>query len=73
MNEQQHIIREEFFITSDPRIQIFVREVKDGETQHMQKVPVLLLHGARVPGPSTLMCPMPHLLLTWRATDMSSM
>lgn len=50
MNEQQHIIREEFFLTSDPGIQIFVREVKDGETQHMQKGPVLLLHGARVPG-----------------------
>ena len=50
MNGQQHIIRKEFFITSDPGIQVFVREVKDGETQHMQKVPVLLLHGARVPG-----------------------
>jgi alpha-beta hydrolase superfamily lysophospholipase len=50
MNEQQHIIREEFFLTSDPGIQIFVREVRDGGTQHMQKGPVLLLHGARVPG-----------------------
>ncbi len=50
MNGQQHIIREEFFITSDPEIQIFVREVKDSETQHQQKGPILLLHGARVPG-----------------------
>jgi pimeloyl-ACP methyl ester carboxylesterase len=50
MNEKQHIIREEFFITSDPGIQIFVREVKNGATQHILKVPILLLHGARIPG-----------------------
>jgi len=69
MNEQQHIIREEFFITSDPRIQIFVREVKDGETQHMQKVPVLLLHGARVPGVASFDLDVPNASL---AADLAS-
>jgi hypothetical protein len=37
MNEKQHIIREEFFITSDPGIQIFVREVKMGSPPDHQK------------------------------------
>ncbi len=69
MNEQQHVIREEFFITSDPRIQIFVREVKDGETQHMQKVPVLLLHGARVPGVASFDLDVPNASL---AADLAS-
>ena len=50
MNEQHHLNREEFYITSDPGIQIFVREVRDGETLHGPKRPILLLHGARVPG-----------------------
>lgn len=49
MNEQQ-IIRQDFFLTGDPGIQLFVREVKDGGTQRRQRGPVLLLHGARVPG-----------------------
>lgn len=50
MYKQQRIIREEFFITGDTRIQIFVRDVKDGEAQPVQQVPILLLHGARIPG-----------------------
>lgn len=69
MNEQQHIIREEFFLTSDPGIQIFVREVKDGETQHMQKGPVLLLHGARVPGVASFDLDVPNGSL---AADLAS-
>jgi pimeloyl-ACP methyl ester carboxylesterase len=69
MNEQQQIIREEFFLTSDPGIQIFVREVKDGETQHMQKGPVLLLHGARVPGVASFDLDVPNGSL---AADLAS-
>ena len=49
MNERQRIMREEFFITSDPGFQVFVREVKDDKMQRTQKGPILLLHGARVP------------------------
>src|SRR5437763_5571099 len=69
MNEHQHLIREEFFITSDPGIQIFVREVKDGETQHKQKGPVLLLHGARVPGVASFDLDVPNASL---AADLAS-
>jgi hypothetical protein len=50
MNEQQHLIREKFYITSDLGIQIFVPEVQDSETPHRPKGPILLLHAARVPG-----------------------
>jgi alpha-beta hydrolase superfamily lysophospholipase len=69
MNEQQQIIRQEFILTSDPGIQIFVREVKDGETQHMQKGPVLLLHGARVPGVASFDLDVPNASL---AADLAS-
>lgn len=69
MNEQQQIIRKEFFITSDPGIQIFVREVKDGEAQHVQKAPVLLLHGARVPGVASFDLDVPNGSL---AADLAS-
>ncbi len=69
MNEQQHIIREEFFLTSDPGIQIFVREVRGGQTQHMRKGPVLLLHGARVPGIASFDLDVPNASL---AADLAS-
>lgn len=69
MNEQQHIIREEFFLTSDPGIQIFVREVRGGETQHMRKTPILLLHGARVPGIASFDLDVPNASL---AADLAS-
>jgi len=69
MIEQQHIIREEFFLTSDPGIQIFVREVRGGETQDMRKGPVLLLHGARVPGIASFDLDAPNASL---AADLAS-
>ena len=69
MNEQQHLVREEFWITGDPGILLFVREVKDGQTHHMQKVPVLLLHGARVPGVASFDLDVPNASL---AADLAS-
>ncbi len=69
MNEHQQIIREEFFLTSDPGIQIFVREVRGGQTQPMRKGPVLLLHGARVPGIASFDLDVPNASL---AADLAS-
>ncbi len=46
-----------------------MREVKDGATQHMQKVPVLLLHGARVPGVASFDLDVPNASL---AADLAS-
>jgi pimeloyl-ACP methyl ester carboxylesterase len=42
--------RREFFVKGDPGIQLFVREVKAKQASAQPKPPVLLLHGARVPG-----------------------
>jgi pimeloyl-ACP methyl ester carboxylesterase len=69
MKKQQQIIREEFFLASDPGIQIFVREVRDGERQHLQKGPILLLHGARVPGVASFDLDVPNASL---AADLAS-
>jgi len=39
------ISREDFFVTSDPGIQIFVREVRATSSPTNTRVPILLLHG----------------------------
>ncbi|MEW6736677.1 MAG: alpha/beta fold hydrolase [Acidobacteriota bacterium] len=44
------ISREDFSVISDNNIRIFVREVRTTDSDAKKKVPVLLLHGARVPG-----------------------
>ena len=45
---QPNIQRKDFFIASDPGIRLFVREVSASRaTSH---VPILLIHGARIPG-----------------------
>lgn len=41
--------RTDFFVSSDPGIRIFVREVRAARADG-RKLPILLLHGARVPG-----------------------
>jgi pimeloyl-ACP methyl ester carboxylesterase len=45
---QSAITRHDFFINSDPGIRLFVREVNAGQANSGK--PILLLHGARVPG-----------------------
>jgi pimeloyl-ACP methyl ester carboxylesterase len=43
--------RRDFFVDSDPGIRLFVREVVDGSAPNQPAgKPILLLHGARVPG-----------------------
>ena len=42
--------RQDFFVASEPGIRVFVREVRSSEARAADRAPVLLLHGARVPG-----------------------
>ncbi len=45
------VTREDFTVTSEPGITVFVREVRsEAEGAPARKPPVILLHGARVPG-----------------------
>ncbi|RKH10370.1 alpha/beta fold hydrolase [Corallococcus sp. CA047B] len=44
------VVRAEFLIPSDPGIEVSVREVKDTGMQVAGLAPLILLHGARVPG-----------------------
>src|SRR5262250_2950953 len=47
----QHISRHDFFVGADPGIRLFVREVLAGDTTEQNRSkPILLVHGARVPG-----------------------
>jgi pimeloyl-ACP methyl ester carboxylesterase len=53
----QGLTRRDFFVQSDPAVQIFVREVS---TAHSQSGPaILLIHGARVPGLASFDLPVP--------------
>jgi len=45
----QAVERHSFHVTSDPDVRVHVREVRDPTTRS-SKLPVILLHGARVPG-----------------------
>ena len=51
VSEQPEIRRQDFFVNSDPDVHIFVREVV-AASGHASGIgqPILLLHGARVPG-----------------------
>lgn len=54
---QTDIQRKDFFVTSDPGIRLFVREVSASHaTSH---VPILLIHGARIPGIASFDLPVP--------------
>jgi pimeloyl-ACP methyl ester carboxylesterase len=46
--QQATVLRHDFFVPSDPGIHIFVREIIATGDRH--RVPILLIHGARVPG-----------------------
>jgi len=48
VSQRSAILRHDFFVASDPGIRIFVREVIATGTRH--RIPILLIHGARVPG-----------------------
>jgi pimeloyl-ACP methyl ester carboxylesterase len=48
--------RQDFFVTGDPGIRLFVREVTANEASGK---PILLLHGARVPGLASFDLPVP--------------
>ena len=48
--QEQKISRQDFYVTGDTGIRIFIREVRSVNSNLMKKVPLVLLHGARVPG-----------------------
>src|SRR5262244_2628438 len=52
------VTRREFFVRSDGKLQLFVRELRPVRTS-LQKTPILLLHGARVPGIPSFDLPVP--------------
>ena len=53
------LARQDFFVESEPGIELFVREVRPaGMTSG--GAPVLLLHGARVPGLASFDLPVPN-------------
>ncbi len=55
--QEQPVARQDITIAGEPGISLFVREVRlEG---HDQGVPVLLLHGARVPGLASFDLPVP--------------
>lgn len=52
------LARQDFFVESEPGIELFVREVRPAGTK--SGTPVLLLHGARVPGLASFDLPVPN-------------
>ena len=46
---QAEVRRQDFFVDGDPGVRLFVREVRFGNTGRIGR-PILLVHGARVPG-----------------------
>lgn len=56
----QEITRNDIFIEHDPELSIFVREVLSSGAHSGDKLPVLLLHGARVPGIASFDLEVPH-------------
>lgn len=59
-NVDSTIIRNDFIVTSDPGVEIYVREVADLHRCAAQRGPVLLVHGARVPGVASFDLPVPE-------------
>jgi hypothetical protein len=47
--DSSSISRTDFYVESDPGISIYVREIRDRST-NVDNDPILLVHGARVPG-----------------------
>jgi pimeloyl-ACP methyl ester carboxylesterase len=55
----EQISRKDFYVTSDMGVRLFVREVRGVRSNTMKKVPLILLHGARVPGIASFDLPVP--------------
>ena len=60
LHTETEILRQDFFVDGDPGIHLFVREVVIG-SEHGGIIgePILLLHGARVPGLASFDLPVP--------------
>lgn len=56
----QEVVREDFFVDSGPETSLFVREVQSRSAQSNSELPILLVHGARVPGVASFDLPVPH-------------
>lgn len=57
---EHHVQRRDFYVDSDPGVRIFVREVtEDSGAGRFAGQPILLLHGARVPGVASFDLPVP--------------
>lgn len=56
----QEIARKDFSVESAPGISIFVREIKLSASHDGNKTPILLVHGARVPGVASFDLPVLH-------------
>ena len=59
MTGVETVERHDFTIESEPGIQIFVRKVRATASAGSEKAPILLLHGARVPGLGSFDLPVP--------------
>src|SRR5262249_18125246 len=57
-HSQVEVQRQDFFVDSDPGVRLFVREVRVGGSGRIGK-PIVLLHGARVPGLASFDLPVP--------------
>src|SRR5215469_15149972 len=55
---QVEVQRQDFFVDGDPGVRLFVREVRLGNDRPSGR-PILLLHGARVPGLASFDLPVP--------------
>lgn len=53
------VARHDFHVASEPGISIFVREVKPASQLRDDAIPVVLVHGARVPGLASFDLPVP--------------
>ncbi|NOK63033.1 MAG: alpha/beta fold hydrolase [Chloroflexi bacterium AL-W] len=57
---EQVLARNEFMVSSDAGFEIYVREVMLETGRNLQRPPVILLHGARVPGVASFDLAVPH-------------
>lgn len=55
----QTVARDDFFVQSGPGISLFVREVRSESAGRRDRTPILLVHGARVPGLASFDLPVP--------------
>lgn len=56
---QADVARTDHFVDSEPGIRLYVRELRDAAAADAAEPPILLLHGARVPGVASFDLPVP--------------